>query len=123
MKTKTAESDDDEGDEEQKMEDDEIPKQQGQSCATPDCVKPAAMQCPTCIKLSLPATYFCGQECFAGFWKFHKMVHKKPEITEVAGHFTGPLRPFPYSFRGLREIPDNIHKPDYATTGAPNQHF
>ena len=54
------------------------------------------------------------------------MVHKKPSVeqaTEPAGIFTGPLRPFPYSFQGLRDIPADIHKPDYATTGAPNQHF
>jgi len=44
-------------------------------------------------------------------------------VTEVAGNFTGPLRPFPYTFRGLRDVPDHIKKPDYATTGAPNQHF
>ena len=50
------------------------------ACATPDCTNAATMQCPTCIKLSLPATYFCGQECFAGFWKFHKMAHKKPSV-------------------------------------------
>ena len=71
------------------------------ACATPDCAKPATMQCPTCIKLSLPPTFFCGQECFAGFWKFHKMSHKKPSLdqeNEPKGNFTGPLRPFPYSF-------------------------
>jgi len=84
------------------------------------------MQCPTCIKLSLPATFFCGQECFAGFWKFHKMTHQKPsdaQASEPAGNFTGPLRPFPYSFRGHREVPETVQKPDYATSGSPNQHF
>jgi len=95
-------------------------------CATPDCSKPATMQCPTCIKLILPATYFCGQECFAGFWKFHKMTHKKPSVdqnAEPAGQFTGPMRPFPKSFPGLRDVPEGLAKPDYATSGAPNQHF
>ena len=43
--------------------------------------------------------------------------------TEPAGNYTGPLRPHPYSFNGLRPIPDEIQKPDYATSGAPNQHF
>lgn len=95
-------------------------------CATPDCPKPATMQCPTCIKLSLPSTYFCGQECFAGFWKFHKMAHKKPDLTNTLasnGLFTGPLRPYPRTFTGLRPIPANHPKPDYATSGSPNQHF
>ena len=84
------------------------------------------MQCPTCIKLSLPPTFFCGQACFASFWKFHKMTHQRPSVeqnTEPAGIFTGPLRPHPYSFKGLRPVPDEIGKPDYATSGAPNQHF
>ena len=107
-------------------EEPQMPEQSNQkACATPDCSKLATMQCPTCIKLELPATYFCGQACFAGFWKFHKMTHKKD--TEAAkgpaGTFTGPLRPAPYSFRGHREVPAEIKKPDYATTGAPNQHF
>ena len=54
------------------------------------------------------------------------MAHVKPSVESSAkpkGHFTGPMRPFPYSFNGLRDIPNDIPKPDYATTGAPNQHF
>jgi len=33
--------------------------------------------------------------------------------------YSGTLRPRPYSFKGLREVPDNIVKPDYAGTGGP----
>jgi len=36
--------------------------------------------------------------------------------------YSGPLRPFPYSFKGQRKVPDHIIKPDYATktTGKPD---
>ena len=33
------------------------------------------------------------------------------------------MRPFPYSFKGRREVPDHIKKPDYAKSGQPNAHF
>ena len=56
----------------------ELPTSNLRACATPACPKPATMQCPTCIKLGLEPTHFCSQECFAGFWKFHKLSHKKP---------------------------------------------
>jgi hypothetical protein len=58
----------------------ETPKEEVRACATPDCPNPASMQCPTCVKLELTPTYFCGQECFTGYWKFHKMAHKKKEV-------------------------------------------
>lgn len=57
-------------------------------------------------------------------WKMHKMVHQKREEKIESGFkFTGPLRPFPYTFTGHRPVPDHIKKPDYAKTGAPNQSF
>lgn len=88
------------------------------ACATPDCVNPANMQCPTCIKLGLEPTFFCGQECFTAFWKFHKLSHtKKTEDTGASKLFAGPMRPFPYTFKGRRAVPDDIKKPDYANTG------
>ena len=33
------------------------------------------------------------------------------------------MRPFPYTFKGMREVPEHIKKPDYAKSGKPNQHF
>ena len=52
------------------------------------------------------------------------MVHNKREEKVESGYkFTGPLRPFPYSFTGKRKVPAEIKKPDYAKSGAPNQHF
>jgi methionyl aminopeptidase len=81
------------------------------------------MQCPTCLKLDLEPTFFCDQECFTSFWKFHKLFHKKKEEVKDDGRYSGPLRPFPYSFKGRREVPSHIKKPDYAKSGQPNIAF
>ena len=54
----------------------------------------------------------------------HKLAHKKrDEKLESGFKFTGPLRPFPYSFTGKRAVPEEIKKPDYAASGQPNMHF
>lgn len=47
------------------------------------------------------------------------MTHKKPEEKKESGIYTGPLRPYPYSFKGHRAVPDHIKKPNYAKTGKP----
>ena len=73
----------------------------GNICLTPGCDKPASLQCPTCIKLDIEGSFFCSQvhgcpwesqlhnnlylfiyeselqECFKGFWKEHRSIHKK----------------------------------------------
>lgn len=98
-------------------------------CETPGCGKPAKLQCPTCLKQKLPDSYFCSQDCFKGYWKQHKAVHKKPEVTKSnasVGHsynpwpgfaFTGKLRPYPVTKR--REVPSHIGRPDYVEDGEP----
>jgi len=44
----------------------------------------------------------------------HKLTHtKKVDTGESGFKFTGPMRPFPYSFVGRREVPTEIVKPDY----------
>ena len=99
---------------------------EGQVCQNPMCSKPASMQCPNCIKLQLEPSFFCSQECFKELWPMHKLVHKKrDEKIETGFKFTGPLRPYPYSFTGRRPVPDDIKKPDYAknSQGAPNRSF
>ncbi len=111
---------------ENKEESNELPQQNAtKACATPDCTQAATMQCPTCIKMDLEPTYFCGQDCFSKFWKFHKLCHtkQKSQASQDSGIYTGPMRPHPYSFKGMRQVPDHIKKPDYAKTGKPNQHF
>ena len=87
-------------------------------CATPGCENPASLACPTCIKLGLPATYFCGQDCFRSSWKEHKLIHL-PIPDEFQGYgFSGPLRPAPRS--PYRSLPPTVPRPDYADTGIPS---
>lgn len=89
-------------------------------CSTPGCGKPARMGCPTCIKLGLPVSRFCGQECFKSSWEQHKLIHKQAKQvdpstmpSEFRGfHFTGSLRPYQKTPR--REVPPSIARPDYA---------
>lgn len=45
------------------------------TCETPNCGKPASLQCPTCIKIGIKGSVFCNQECFKGNWKTHKIIH------------------------------------------------
>jgi len=93
-------------------------------CSTPGCSKPACMACPTCLKLKLPPSRFCDQDCFKSYWNTHKAVHKQaaiksPELDplslpdEFIGYpFSGKLRPCQKSPKRL--IPPGIVKPDYA---------
>jgi len=108
----------------------------GKSCDSPGCDKPAKLQCPTCIKLALPPSYFCEQACFKSNWKTHKVLHKNAEQTTNLlnnllqqnakiqdksinlnpwpGHiYTGSLRPH-YPLSATREVPLHIERPDYA---------
>ena len=95
----------------------------GVVCITAGCSKPASLQCPTCLKMDIQGSFFCSQvrdnlfilvmalwrsslsqDCFKGFWKDHKAVHKKssapkqppPNYNPWPGFkFTGKLRPYP----------------------------
>eukprot|EP00347_Sterkiella_histriomuscorum_P004718 403359376 len=92
-----------------------LPEMSTRLCENPECRKPATLQCPTCVKLGLDPSFFCDQVCFKEFWNFHKLLHKKKEEVKSDGYkYTGPLRPFPYSFKGHRLVPDHIKKPEYA---------
>nr|XP_036213465.1 methionine aminopeptidase 1 isoform X2 [Bactrocera oleae] len=95
-------------------------------CETLGCGKEATLQCPTCLKLGIPGSFFCSQVCFKGFWKEHKVIHAlaegagKPKVDNTeAGYnpwphyrFTGKLRPYPHTPK--RNAPENIERPDYA---------
>jgi methionyl aminopeptidase len=95
-------------------------------CTTPGCGKAANMACPTCIKLGIPPSRFCGQECFKSYWDEHKKVHTDVRKTRAVAkvdpsqmptefkgfQFTGSLRPYQKTPR--RTVPDDIMKPDYA---------
>lgn len=45
------------------------------TCENPDCRKKATLQCPTCLKIGIQGSYFCGQDCFKDNWKAHKIIH------------------------------------------------
>lgn len=90
-------------------------------CDTPGCGEAAKLQCPTCIKLGIPGSFFCSQKCFKGSWDEHKKLHKlfkaSKEKSDVYNPypgfcFTGLLRPSPLS--ATRVVPDTIVRPDYA---------
>lgn len=93
-------------------------------CTTPGCGKEAKMGCPTCLKLGIPPSRFCSQECFKGYWEIHKDLHKQVKKAREASDpsrmpsefhgftFTGSLRP--YQKTPKRTVPDHILKPDYA---------
>lgn len=92
-------------------------------CQTPNCGKPATLQCPKCIQLKLPPSRFCSQACFKGYWNIHKQAHELPPDPNsipaiyVGFNFSGPLRPGHLS--PMRKVPNDIIKPDYAETGIP----
>lgn len=47
-------------------------------------------------------------------------MHKKKDEVNDGFPYSGPLRPYPYSFKGHRKVPEHIKKPDYHSSGKPN---
>ncbi|CAG0901156.1 unnamed protein product [Cyprideis torosa] len=88
-------------------------------CENSACESEASLQCPTCLKLQLEPSFFCGQACFKSSWAEHKQKHAKklallqPYNPWPNYSFTGMLRPSRQSPR--RTVPDTIPRPDYAT--------
>ncbi|KAG0345802.1 Methionine aminopeptidase 1 [Podila humilis] len=101
-----------------------------QICQGMNCSKPATLQCPSCLKLNIPNSFFCSQSCFKDNWATHKAIHKIAAMAngppgEAGGSdpwpgykYSGTLRPV-YPLSSRRAVPDNIQKPDYAETGIP----
>lgn len=46
----------------------------GQTCISPDCGKPAKLQCPTCLKQGISGSFFCSQDCFKTNWVCLKSI-------------------------------------------------
>ena len=88
----------------------------------------ATLQCPSCKKLGLAPSFFCGQDCFKNNWATHKEKHSEESIRKFnqtcslktmsdiersSYKFTGALRP------GLitpkRFVPDSHRRPDYCS--------
>src|SRR3989338_2177015 len=104
------------------------------TCGAIECEKPApSLRCPTCVKLGLPDTYFCSQECYQLMWPIHKLQHDPSYVAKltpadltvpsqfVGFKFTGSLRPA--ALGPLRTIPPDLPKvsiPNYARTGIPS---
>ncbi|KAJ6596860.1 peptidase M24, structural domain-containing protein [Mycena vulgaris] len=107
-----------------------------QSSACPNGNPPSRLECPTCNKLGIRGSFFCGQECFksgceslAELRKTHKIIHNLAKHDPAANtdgtynpfpsyNFTGPMRPA-YPLSSKRQIPEHIQLPDYVTDGIP----
>ncbi|PCH38237.1 methionine aminopeptidase [Wolfiporia cocos MD-104 SS10] len=112
-----------------------------QSSICPNGHPPSRLECPTCNKLGIKGSFFCGQECFKAGSSFslsagktHKLIHElatrqplleDPNINKNGTYnpfgnfnFTGTMRPaYPLSPR--RPVPEHIPRPDYAEDGMP----
>ncbi|CAG8449583.1 1897_t:CDS:10 [Diversispora eburnea] len=91
---------------------------EGKFCQGKDCIKPAKLQCPKCLKSEIKGSYFCSQECFTKNWATHKLLHqnKSTKLAEnyvMAFPYTGDLRAI-YPLSPRRLVPAHIKKPDYA---------
>jgi len=101
-----------------------------QSDKCPNGNPPSRLECPTCNKLGIRGSFFCGQECFKAGWKSHKIVHdlarpRQPLLDDPAINkdgtfnpfitfgFTGSVRPV-YPLSPKRTVPEGIPRPDYA---------
>ncbi|KZT11386.1 methionine aminopeptidase [Laetiporus sulphureus 93-53] len=115
-----------------------------QSSICPNGHPASTLECPTCHKLGIKGSFFCGQECFkAGCeQKTHKLIHELATRSDpnvniaylrtsltcrpsdgtfnpfASFNFSGKMRPaYPLSPR--RPVPDYIQRPDYAEDGQP----
>ncbi|KAJ7155996.1 peptidase M24, structural domain-containing protein [Mycena crocata] len=113
------------------------------SCQSSECPNgnpPSRLECPTCNKLGIRGSFFCGQECFksgcdrarslTAVQKTHKIIHNLAKHDPAAANKDGTYNPFPsYNYTGSmrpvyplsskRKIPDHIQLPDYVTDGVP----
>ncbi|KIL00432.1 hypothetical protein PAXRUDRAFT_821723 [Paxillus rubicundulus Ve08.2h10] len=92
-----------------------------QSTNCPHGNPPSRLECPTCNKLGIRGSFFCGQECFKANCKTHKTIHDLARAPVQDGtfnpfpnyNFSGTLRPL-YPLSPKREVPAHIPRPDYA---------
>ncbi|KAJ7268837.1 peptidase M24, structural domain-containing protein [Mycena haematopus] len=86
------------------------------NCQNNECPNgnpPSRLECPTCNKIGIRGSFFCGQECFKSGFGEDGTYNPFPKYS-----FTGPVRPtYPLSPR--RAIPDHIQLPEYAQDGIP----
>ncbi|EKM82708.1 hypothetical protein AGABI1DRAFT_34709 [Agaricus bisporus var. burnettii JB137-S8] len=100
-----------------------------QSDSCPNGNPPSRLECPTCNKIGIKGSFFCGQVCFkSACQKKHKILHDlaKPGALPTnqgnnpwpSFNFTGSVRPV-YPLSPTREVPAHIPRPDYAEDGVP----
>ncbi|EIW60473.1 methionine aminopeptidase [Trametes versicolor FP-101664 SS1] len=106
-----------------------------QSSTCPNGHPPSRLECPTCNKLGIKGSFFCGQDCFKANWKTHKIIHdiatpRQPLLDDPninkdgtfnpfgAYKFTGTMRPV-YPLSPKRPVPEHIPRPEYAEDGYP----
>ncbi|KAI0318956.1 methionine aminopeptidase [Amylostereum chailletii] len=113
-----------------------------QSSKCPNGNPPSRLECPTCNKLGIQGSFFCGQDCFKGdcgrltsTQKTHKLIHelatpRQPLLDDPSINKNGTFNPFHgFSFSGFvrpayplsptRVVPDHIPRPDYAEGAIP----
>ncbi|KAI0062292.1 methionine aminopeptidase [Artomyces pyxidatus] len=103
-----------------------------QSANCPNGNPPSRLECPTCHKLGIQGSFFCGQECFkAGCESPHKVIHNiATPGTQLNDAKNGTFNPFPnftysgdirpvYPLSPKRSVPDHIPRPDYVNDGIP----
>ncbi|KAJ8515856.1 hypothetical protein ONZ45_g6788 [Pleurotus djamor] len=120
-----------------------------QSSACPNGNPPSKLECPSCNKLGIQGSFFCGQPCFKAGWvrkgflclnvdsdcqcvqKVHKLIHDIVQKGAAGQAPDGTYNPFPdFSYTGTvrpvyplsarRTLPTHIQRPDYAETGTPH---
>jgi len=101
-------------------------------CTNAECLNgnpPSRLECPTCNKLGVRGSFFCGQECFKAAWKTHKVIHNLASSGLAVNKdgtynpfpnfkFTGDIRPA-YPLSSKRTIPDHVELTDYVIDGIP----
>ncbi len=88
------------------------------------CIKGASsLRCPTCVKIGLPDSFWCSQECFKASWSSHKNCHAN--YAESASGVWTDRRFHGYEYTGRlrkgmegprRLVPDAIPRPVYVNT-------
>ncbi|KAJ7582743.1 peptidase M24, structural domain-containing protein [Mycena floridula] len=107
-----------------------------QSSTCPNGNPPSRLECPTCNKLGIRGSFFCGQECFKSgsscsnsIQKSHKKIHDLLQQSSESSNdgtynpfpsfgYTGTMRP-KYPLSPKRAVPDHIPRPDYVPHGTP----
>ncbi|KAF9012850.1 methionine aminopeptidase [Hymenopellis radicata] len=90
---------------------------QAKSC--PNGYPPSRLECPTCSKLGIRGSFFCGQECFKADCKLLFERDSSGTYNPFPNfEYTGSMRPV-YPLSGKRTVPDHIPRPEYAADGKP----